>query len=123
MSMDKLIEDVKKLVDEEYNRAAIKFGATNNSDHESYAVLLEELEEADAELCQVQNQLEKFWLLTKANDSDISKYSRLLEMERRAVLAACEMIQVAAMAKKAALTVESGNVYVDMTEERSGADG
>lgn len=117
MSMDKLIEDVKQLVDEEYNRAAIKFGATNNSDHESYAVLLEELEEADAELFQVQNQLDKFWLLTKANDSDISKYSRLLEMERRAVLAACEMIQVAAMAKKAALTVKCGNVFTDMTGE------
>lgn len=106
MSMDKLIADVKELVDEEYLRAATKFGATNNSDHESYAVLLEELEEAQSEVAEVHFQLQHFWQLTKANDDDLSKFSRLLEMERRALLAACELIQVTAMAKKAAATVE-----------------
>lgn len=106
MSMDKLIADVKELVDEEYHRAAIKFGATNKSDHESYAVLLEELEEAQSEVAEVHFQLQHFWQLTKANDDDLSKFSRLLELERRALLAACELIQVTAMAKKAAATVE-----------------
>lgn len=106
MSMDKLIADVTHLVEDEYNRAAIKFGATNNSDHESYAVLLEELEEAQSEVAEVHFQLQHFWELTKANDDDLSKFSRLLELERRAKLAACELIQVTAMAKKAAATVE-----------------
>lgn len=105
MSMDKLITDVKELVQEEYSRATQKFGATNNSDHESYAVLLEELEEAQSEVTDVHFQLQRFWQLTKANDDDLSKYSRLLEMGRRAELAACELIQVAAMAHKAAVTV------------------
>ena len=105
MAMDKLIEDVRGLVDQEYSRAAAKFGATNNSDHESYAVLLEELEEAQAEVADVHFQLQHFWELTKANDSDLCKYSRLLELERRALLAACELIQVTAMAKKASTTV------------------
>lgn len=105
MSMEKLMIDVQELVKEEYYRASVKFGVTNNSDHESYAILLEELEEAEVEVTDVQNQLAKFWELTKANDDDLSKYSRLLELERRAELAACELIQVAAMAQKAAMTV------------------
>ena len=104
--MEKLLNDVKGLVDEEYCRAAVKFGATNNSDHESYAVLLEEMEEAEAEVAQARVQLEKFWLLTKENADDLSKLSRLMEAGRRAQLAACELIQVAAMFKKAAATVE-----------------
>lgn len=105
MSMDKLIVQVNECVEREYGRAGAKFGLTNNSDHESYAILLEELEEAEVEVRLVRTQLDGFWGLTKNNDDDTSKYSRLLEMERRAILAACEMIQVAAMAKKAAITV------------------
>lgn len=105
MSMDKLIEDVKELSKQEYCRASIKFGATNNSDHESYAILLEEMEEALVEIKDLQWNLERFWERVKANDDDPSKYTRLLETERRAHLAACELIQVAAMAHKAAMTV------------------
>lgn len=105
MSMDKLIADVKELIQDEYVRATYKFGATNNSDHESYAVLLEEMEEAEVEVVEARVQLEKFWLLTKSDDSDMSKYSSLQELKRRAMLAVCELIQVAAMAEKAAVTV------------------
>ena len=123
MSMEKLIEQVNELVTDEYHRASYKFGATNNSDHESYAVLLEEVQEADQEFKLVETQLEKFWLLVKSNDSDMSKYSRLMELERRAVLAACEIIQVAAMARKAAITVECGNVFSDMDDAGGCANG
>ena len=117
MSMDKLIQDVKALVADEYHRASMKFGETNNSDHESYAVLLEEMEEAKVEVADVEHQLQKFWEMTKSNEDDLSKYSRLLEMERRAVLAACELIQVAAMAAKASATVSCRNIAVDLTQE------
>ena len=119
--MEKLVSEVNNLVEAEYGRAAAKFGCTNNSDHESYAVLLEEMQEADVEVADARVQLEKFWLLVKANDSDMSKYSRLLEMERRSVLAACELIQVAAMAKKAALTVGQRTVFVDLTDQEGGS--
>lgn len=121
MSMEKLIKDVQNLVNEEYDRASAKFGATNNSDHESYAVLLEEMEEAQSEVAEVHFQLQHFWELTKANDDDLSKYSRLLEMERRALLAACEMIQVTAMTKKAAETVKCRTVYLDLLEKEGDA--
>jgi hypothetical protein len=122
MSMDKLIAEVTELVEKEYGRAAAKFGCTNNSDHESYAILLEELEEAQCEVSEVHFQLQHFWELTKANDDDLSKYSRLLEMERRAKLAACELIQVTAMAKKAAITVCDRNALVELAGE-AGARG
>lgn len=112
MSMNTLINDVKERIEEEYKRASFKFGATNNSDHESYAVLLEEMEEAESEVVEARVHLEAFWLLTKANDDDLSKFSLLMELERRATLAACELIQVAAMAKKASITVRQRSEVV-----------
>lgn len=105
MAMNKLIEEVTELIEREYGRAGAKFGLTNHSDHESYAVLLEEFQEAQVELKTVERQLEMFWGHTKCNDTDHVKYRLLMQMARNAVFGACEMIQVAAMAKKAAMTV------------------
>lgn len=42
--MQELINQVKSIVSDEYGRASQKFGPTNNSDHESYAVIKEEME-------------------------------------------------------------------------------
>ena len=105
MSMEKLIAEVTECVEREYGRAGAKFGLTNHSDHESYAVLLEELQEARVEFGTVEKQLEGFWALTKCNDPDTKKYQKLMQMQKNAIFGACELIQVAAMAKKAALTV------------------
>lgn len=105
MSMEKLMKEVEECVEREYGRAGAKFGLTNNSDHESYAVLLEEFQEAQVELKTVERQLELFWGHTKCNDNDHVKYRLLMQMTRNAIYGACEMIQVAAMAKKAAMTV------------------
>lgn len=103
--MDKLISEVKELVEKEYGRASAKFGPTNNSDHESYAILLEEREEAQAECEAVDELLKHFWSQVKRNASDDDKLKVCNKLETYAMLAACELIQVAAMAKKAAMTV------------------
>lgn len=105
MSMDKLIAEVTELVEREYGRAGAKFGLTNHSDHESYAIILEELQEAKADIDAFEREMSMFWSMVKANDDDHYKYARLLQMQSKALFGACEMIQVAAMAKKAALTV------------------
>lgn len=105
MAMKKLIAEVIELVEREYGRAGAKFGLTNHSDHESYAILLEELQEAKAEFDSVRKYLDEFWDYVKGDFSIDSKFACCGDMERRALLCACEMIQVAAMAKKAALTV------------------
>ena len=105
MAMNKLIEEVTELVEREYGRAGAKFGLTNHSDHESYAILLEELQEAEQEMAQFKKSMSDFWHFVKSDYDDHDKFVECVEMHKRALLAACEMIQVAAMAKKAALTV------------------
>jgi hypothetical protein len=117
MSMEQLITDVKQLVTEEYGRAADKFGYTNNSDHESYAVLLEERQEADDECTGVDQALNSLWDLIKRNSSDEEKLEICKNLEARAIFAACEFIQVAAMARKAGATISDRTVFVDMTRE------
>lgn len=103
--MDKLMKQVGQFVEEEYGRAGARFGLTNNSDHESYAVILEELQEAEQELAESKKALQDFWHCTKHNFSDSDKIIQLEHLYNRAFWGACEMIQVAAMAKKAFMTV------------------
>lgn len=103
--MEKLIQEANELVEREYGRAGARYGLTNHSDHESYAIILEELQEAKDEVDAFDRELSLFWTMVKSNDDDQMKLSRLLQMYRNALFGACELIQVAAMAKKAAMTV------------------
>ena len=99
--MKNLINDVKELVREEYARASVVNGETLHSNHESYAVILEELEEAEHEDKIFRNTLNVFWEMVK---HDESAYTAVLEqMERVAVRAAAEWIQVAGVCHKAGL--------------------
>ena len=115
MSMEKLIEEVKECVEREYGRAGEKFGLTNHSDHESYAIILEEIQEAEQEILHFKENLSHFWYFVKNDYVPADKISECKEMQRRALLGACELIQVSAMAKKAALSVcdqvEGGVLY------------
>lgn len=115
--MQKLIEEVKELVEKEYGRAGVVFGLTNHSDHESFAVMMEELDEAGVEFDGFSKGLGQFWAMVKGNAPDPDKYSQLKQMELTALLAACEMIQVAAMAKKAAITVCDRGAVKEFAEE------
>ena len=98
--MDQLIKEVTDLAVREYQRAASKCGPNNNSPHESYAVLLEETEEAQEQVVALQNRMDAFWLTVKS-DATGSQGALLVDIKRAAVLGACELIQVAAMADKA----------------------
>lgn len=106
ITMEKMIKQVSRVISEEYHRSSATFGATNASDHESYAITLEELQEAleNSHLCSM--DLEEFWRLTKdKKGSDEDKLSSLDSLWTNAMLAACEYIQVAAMAYKAERTI------------------
>lgn len=105
--MERLIAEVIECIDSEYGRASEKFGSTNNSDHESYAIILEEVEEAQQELSYLKGDLSALWSSVKMNSSDEHKLNECSAVERTALLAACEFIQVAAMAKKAAITIRT----------------
>lgn len=108
--MELLIKQLDTLIDEEYDRAELKFGAVNNSDHESYAILLEEVEEAEYEVRALRSYLQSFWLRVKAKEIDSTesrkdKERSLVMLQQTATFAAAEYIQVAAMCVKARRTI------------------
>lgn len=96
--MKELKEAVKALMCEEYERAAERFGGKFHSPHEAYAVILEEEEKAQNEMRYILGQIEAFWIRIKEN---MIMDGSLEVIEKTALNAACECIQVAAMAYKA----------------------
>ena len=107
--MDELISNVQSLAEQEYERASELFGAVHNSEHEAFAVLLEEIEEASQEIGTATSALYELWNLIKSKAStEPEKLDLLAAIRARAVLAACESIQVAAMAHKFICTLEKG---------------
>ena len=79
--MQKLVEEVKELVEREYGRAGATFGLFNHSDHESFAIIKEELDEAGEEFDRFSKQLGLFWASVKSDASDNKKFDQLKMME------------------------------------------
>ena len=104
--MEELIKSVVCAECEEYGRASVKFGAVNNSDHESYAVLREEADEAIDAMEDVDNLTNTFFEAVKHNEEDGRKLDILNVIKHLAEEAAAESIQVAAMARKAIETIQ-----------------
>lgn len=98
--MDQLIQSVTGLVGEEYQRAAEEHGAAARSPHEGYGLIKEEIEEADVQMAIVNQRVNAYWDSVKADAYPTQRHF-LNEIKRAAVLRACELIQVAAMADKA----------------------
>lgn len=67
------------------------------SNHEAYAVIKEELEEAEDELKEFKYHIENLWNMTKENLNCTDQFDI---MKRRAMLLAQEAIQLAAMCLK-----------------------
>lgn len=98
-----LQKEIEQTVLNEYERSTEKFGAANNSPHESYAIILEEYEEAKSESNMFEINLRGFWNSVKANTHT---NCCLQEMQDIAEKAAAEWVQVAAMCFKAQLKKE-----------------
>ena len=98
--MKTLTANIHSLVEQEYERAAQRFGEKHNSPHEAYAVIREEFDEVADEANILSDALDVFWHEVKNNDHDMQKEA-LNIIQMRAILGACELIQVAAMAYKA----------------------
>ena len=94
-----LIESTKKLVEEELAAANRKF-RQNASTHESYAVTLEEAQEAEEELRNVAQILSVVWEMTKHDAPKEQLEDAVAQLEEAAVRMAAESIQTAAMAQK-----------------------
>ena len=107
--MKKLKNEIENIVNSEYNRAAEKFGECNNSSHESFAVILEEVQEAGIEIKSFKQALDIFWTVVKDNKKAYSlktQTDKLTEMKSHAINIACEFVQVAAMCEKALITID-----------------
>lgn len=96
--MNAVIKKIPVLVDEELE-AANSIHSFFHNQHEGYAVLLEEVEEAKAEMTEVETWLKQLWSVVKSDWSSqaiiCAKY-----VETHAIRLAAEAIQVAAMAQK-----------------------
>lgn len=106
--MNELLTEAKAAIQAEYDRAAKKYGKTNNSPHESYAVILEEVEEAQGESELFECRLKMYWASIKANKLGVAN-KQLQWMLNYATQAAAEWMQVAAMCYKAALSDSDGD--------------
>lgn len=95
--LDKTLLELDEVVDNEFLRASKDHGTTFSSYHEGYAVLLEEYDEALEELDRLVRAFRHLWAAIK-NDDIPTLYP--CEVKRYAVLAAAELVQVAAMAEK-----------------------
>ena len=93
-----LIESVERIVKEEED-AAIQIHPLFNSTHEGKAVIEEEIDEAAKEFELVKFRYDELWQAIKRNDIKISR-ACVKDIQRYAVLMACESIQIAAMANK-----------------------
>lgn len=97
--MTKLKNEVTKLVDFELEMANKEHGERFNSAHEAYGAMEEEYEEAKEALESTGSFLNRcFWVSCRNGGNYCACYAKFIESE--AIKAACECIQVAAMAQK-----------------------
>lgn len=101
--MEQLLNDVKKLVREEQTRASDSHGSRHHSLHEAYGVIKEELVEAYDCIEKAHQLLEEEFFFCVMNDDDMHSIDVAKQLYGAASYLAAEAIQVAAMAKKAAL--------------------
>ena len=94
--MDAIKDDVIELIEKELKSANEKFPLFA-SNHEGYAILKEEIEEAKDEVVWVKEKLGCMWELIKKNHDATLEAEFLKEF---AIQGAVELIQVAAMAQK-----------------------
>lgn len=96
--MNAVFDDVVRLVDKELESANEKFPLFN-SPHEGYAVMMEELDELGEYVDEIAKQMNNIWTLIRKNSTFDTK-----SIYNLATMAAVEAIQVAAMARKYAIS-------------------
>lgn len=80
--------------------AAERTHGLHHSDAEKYAVMLKELQEAGEELAHARERLAGFWSGVRLNREDWTT-QQAVRIAEAAERAACECVQLAAMARKA----------------------
>lgn len=99
---EKLVED---LVQAEYQNACTQFGEKYNSLHEGYAVLLEEVEEADKEMSFIKDELCRLWTFIKGTRIEGWIETSVKDLIKENENAMKELAQVGAVLKKIRNTI------------------
>ena len=119
--MKELINEVDGAVMRELNRANNKFPLFA-SNHEAYAVILEEFEETVDELEFAKVSMTAFWMSVKEDDNPENLIRYLKSARKDMLLCACEAIQTTAMFEKAIISMEakdkSDDVITDDIKEK-----
>lgn len=97
--MDHLSHGVEALVELEHKTIVDKHGAGYHSAHEGYAVLLEEVEEAEEALLLARNALGRAWEMLRV-DSAEQMMQHIQRVEHWAQMTAAEAVQVAAVCRR-----------------------
>ena len=100
------MNSIIKIIAEEDIRACKKHGEYFSSDHEAAAVIAEEYEEASKELELCLSALKVWWKLVREDNSDGYKYRQIHLIYSKAMLAACECVQLAQTIFKAGKTTK-----------------
>lgn len=114
MSYKNTMKDVELLTESEYDMAAEKWGGKFASRHEGASVIREEFEEAIEEMEEIQKAYKDMWMCVRRDFSKKVTADAVDGVYNHAVEAACELIQVAAMAYKMLAT---------LAEEKEDEDG
>lgn len=97
--MDHLSPGVEALVELEHKTIVDKYGDGYTSMHEGYAVLKEEIEEAEEALQDVKKHLDWAWLAVREDERKLFG-SEILRVEHYAKQLAAEAVQVAAVCRR-----------------------
>lgn len=100
MFLDKTAKIIETAINSEKENAIENYGPTYNSDHEGYAVLKEEIEEADCDLKYIQDRLCDLWNGIKINDYPKYKQESIKSIVKEAKNLAMEACQIAAVGQK-----------------------
>lgn len=103
---DKLLKD---LVQAEYGNACDNWGSTYNSLHEGYAILLEEIQEAEEEMNKIKRDLDSVWFSIKRNDIEIINMY-LERIQESSLSCIAELAQVSAVMLKIKNTIVEAKV-------------
>lgn len=114
---DVVKRDLYGLIDKELEAANQKFPLFN-SNHETFAVLLEETEEAKEETGNLDILMNNFWIGVKENHDPEVVHEELTAIYKTAIDLATEAVQVAAMARKGIISnIDLRAIDRCMTEE------
>lgn len=96
--MNTVQSDIEALVNVELAEAN-KVNPPFCSAHEGYAVILEEIDEANMEVADTEYFIDALWAAVKQNKPEMVK-AAAQKLNKTAVRLACEAVQVAAMCNK-----------------------